>query len=295
MRDLFDLYLAAREAEGRAPNTVRNDTWYIGRFLDTPSTPEYPDELHPDHLVRWLATLRRSGLKAGTVAIHQRTVYAWISWLIKRGDLDHDPRLSVKRVQVPEERQHQADVETMLRLRTMLKTDVRTTQGNRIVADTVRNLAIVELLWATAIRPSELCALNFNQVDMRNRVLYLHADQTKRKRARQLPFDPQTKVALTEWLNQRGKHEGPLFTSVDGRRLSYNGLRLMLKRLSVRAGIPVTAYSLRRGGIGHWRRQGVDIAEAMTMAGHKSPVMTLHYSGDAEAEAAIAAYRERIG
>lgn len=147
---------------------------------------------------------------------------------------------------------------------------------------------MLRVLWATGIRRKELCSLTYGAVDMENREIFIaHA---KGKKNRVVPFDRATKKALTEYLVlERGKDPGSLFEMTD------NAVYLMVKRTALKAGVHVFPHAIRAGFARRVRRAGLDLGETAQLLGHSQLTMTRHYSQQGEEEAAIAAYREKIG
>jgi len=158
----------------------------------------------------------------------------------------------------------------------------------------LRNLAILRLLWATGLRRTELCLLEVDDVDLRLGVaLVRHA---KGKKTRVVPFDAAAKAALAEYLVQvRGREPGPLFLARRGVALSPDALTQLVGGLSRRAGLSLGVHAFRRGFAVQMRRAGLEMDSVQTLMGHASAAMTRVYSASGEEEAALRAYRQRVG
>ncbi|MCC7365012.1 MAG: tyrosine-type recombinase/integrase [Dehalococcoidia bacterium] len=293
--DALELFLALKEARGCEPVTLRNYRTAVGRFLALPFVPESVAELTDDHVVLWLGSLRKGGLAAGTLAWHQRHVFAWIGWLVTRGEIPRDPRRGVDRVIVPRERMRSVTSEAFIRLLAVAGDRPRTKRGTLLDPENrLRDVAILHVLYATGLRRAELVGVRFEDVDLRRGELLVR--HTKAKRERVVPFDAATKAALAEYvIGKRGRAPGPLFLARGGVGLSDNALRLLLERLAERAGVSVSAHDFRRGFAARVRRAGLDVGHTARLMGHSTLTMTLRYSEEGETDAAISAYRKVIG
>ncbi len=299
------LFLAAREAENCSPVTIRDYESVLERFERLPSTPAVPGELTEDHVVLYLAHLRRGGAAAGTIAYHQRHLYAWIGWLLDRETIDRDIRRQVKRVRVPRERKRTVS-ETLF---DDLIAVVADRPKGRKIENYFRNIAIVRLLWATGIRRSELAEVRYEGLELRKTpehplapLLVVRAEVAKSRRERRVPFDAQTKAAVLEYvLGERGgAGDGPLFYGRSGDPMSSNAIRLVLDKLAKRASTPdnrveVSSHDFRRGFAARMRTAGLDVAHVAKLLGHSTLTMTLRYSEAGEEDASISAYRKAIG
>lgn len=294
-QQLAQLFLAKKESAGHSPHTIANYRRALGAFLAFPGTPADPDLWTDGTVDLWIAARRRDGgrrkaagepaaaIRPATLAHDQRHVLVFIRWLYRRGDIPADWTPRVERVQVPRSRGRVArpEVHAALALAAL---------RTRYAA---RNLAIIELLWESGLRRSELARLNLEDVDFERALIRMPAEATKKRRERLAVFDPGAKAALIEYVIQRGQAPGPLFLSATGTRLSSDGIRQMIEGLARSAEVDASSHDFRRGFAGRMRREGLDVADVMRLLGHTTPAMTLLYSEDGEDEAAIQSYRQR--
>jgi integrase/recombinase XerD len=151
------------------------------------------------------------------------------------------------------------------------------------------------VLFFCGLRASEMVALDYpRDIDLARRELTVaHA---KGKKWRRVPFDVKTKAALTEYIAlERGKDPGPLFLSRGGSRVTYNALKMLMRRLEERCGAEITAHAFRRGFADKVLEQGVDPISTANLLGHSGLEMVRHYAKAGESRRAIASYRERVG
>lgn len=282
-----ELFLAYREEANCEPVTLRNYRIALSRFLASPRVPDDIAELSADHIVLYLAELRRAGLAPSTRAWHQRHILAFVRWLQDRDVIPRDIARLVKRVAVPKTRKRSTGTDVMTRALTVAA------QGREMH---LRDVAILRLLWATGLRRRELCDLQLADVDLRSGEVFV--TYAKGKKQRRVPFDGAAKVALLEYIHgKRGEEPGPLFLKRGGAGIDGHTVYQLLRRIAKRAGVDVelAAHDFRRGLAARARRAGLDIAHVASLLGHETLVMTLEYTAEGEEDAAIAAYRERLG
>ena len=145
-----------------------------------------------------------------------------------------------------------------------------------------RDSAMLELLYATGMRVSEIVALNDIDVDVRN-LRVICGRSTSRER--QIPFGPRVEQALGSYLSQgRNKLLGErtasaLFLNHRGRRLTRQGFWLIIKGHARDAGITssITPHTMRHSFATHQLRNDGTIPEVQSMLGHASPATTQIY------------------
>ncbi|MHB2025076.1 MAG: tyrosine recombinase [Elusimicrobiota bacterium] len=144
----------------------------------------------------------------------------------------------------------------------------------------IRNRAMLELLYATGIRISELVSLHFRQVDLAEgwvRVL------GKGNRERVVPIGRKAREALTRYLAAREKRSIPasavLFVSVRGRPMTRGEFWCQLKALSARAGITGNfPHRIRHSAATHLLAGGADLRALQELLGHKRITTTERYT-----------------
>lgn len=143
----------------------------------------------------------------------------------------------------------------------------------------VRDLAVLETLFATGARVAEVCGLKSEDVDLgRGRIRIL--GKGGRERIVQL-CHPQAIAALREYRRQaRGNGSPWFFSNRAGRRLSEQSVRTMLRRHAVAAGLHlhVTPHMLRHSVATLLHEEGVDIRYIQHLLGHRSIATTQIYT-----------------
>lgn len=153
----------------------------------------------------------------------------------------------------------------------------------------VRDEAIIRLLYNTGARLSEVTGLELADVDLSLDTVLYHGKGAKDRRVR---LGPKTARAISRYLRARGSHRGfglpNLWLAVRGDQpLTDNGIKLMLKRRGLRAGVSnVHAHRWRHSYAHEWKLAGGDTGDLMLVLGWTSEDMPRHYGASAAAERA---------
>jgi hypothetical protein len=126
-----------------------------------------------------------------TIATYARSVHAFCSWLIVQGYLKQTPFAQVKMPKMTRRRLHLIEPETFERLLHAC----HAAGAKRATMDhaTVRNRALLWVLWDTGLLVSEVCALDLEDVDLPQSTLHIRGTGSRR---RSLPLTPQVQQAL---------------------------------------------------------------------------------------------------
>ena len=155
----------------------------------------------------------------------------------------------------------------------------------------MRNRAILEMLFATGMRISELTALNKNQLDATGRIFI----RGKGRKERFVYLTERATRCTAEYLKIRGDGSPALFLPTRGRnsgsikaRISPNYVQMKIKQYRERLGInvPTSAHSFRHGFATYLAEEGANPAAIQILLGHESLHTTTRYvhASDAYAE-----------
>lgn len=166
-----------------------------------------------------------------------------------------------------------------------------------------RDRAILELLYASGLRVSELAGLDWRDLDLSARVLRVLG---KGGKERMVPFGKPAAAALEKWLADweeirarqaalagRASEEEPVFLNYRGSRLSARSVRRVIDRCVAAAGIApgVHPHTLRHTFATHLLEGGADLRAIQELLGHSSLATTQRYT-HIESERLLAVYRE---
>lgn len=272
--DEFDEYLALQR--GRSDHTRRA---YLG---DLRSLFEYTngglETLTLPRLRSWLAAQAAAGAARTTLARRTSAVKTFTAWALRRGLLASDPAV---RLQTPKARR---TLPAVLRrdqaIEAVEAINSGAQEGDPLA---LRDRLIIELLYATGIRVSELCGLDIDDIDTSRRVLRVLGKGNKQ---RTVPFGEPAQAALTSWLSD-GRPElatsesGPaLLLGARGRRLDPRQARTVVHQtVSAVDGAPdIGPHGLRHSAATHLLEGGADLRVVQELLGHTTLATTQLYT-----------------
>ncbi|MFZ6026693.1 MAG: tyrosine-type recombinase/integrase [Chloroflexota bacterium] len=140
-----------------------------------------------------------------------------------------------------------------------------------------RDKAIMRVLLDTGVRAFEMTAFDLVDLDLGDSSLFVR--KGKGRKARTVYIGKKSRRALRAWLRQRGSDPGALFTTQDGERLTYWGLREIIRRRAKDARIEQPGlHDFRRAFTLAQLRAGVDILTISRLLGHTSTVLVARYA-----------------
>ena len=233
-----------------------------------------------DVVRNFMALLRDKNYCKSTVARKLATLRSFYKFMVKRGTLGANP-VAVIRTPKQEKRLPKfLEIEDIERL--MSNCDLTTLLG-------ARDRAILEVLYSTGIRVSELVALEIGDVDLQQSVVRVRG---KGKKQRVIPLGPGAVKAILHYLDMRRTNTTPgrpspeaLFINKHGQRLSTRSVRRKLDKYLLQAGLDlsVSPHTLRHSFATHMLKRGADLRSVQEMLGHQSLSTTqiyTHLTGD---------------
>lgn len=217
-----------------------------------------------DQLRQHVDQLRAAGLKSRSLARHLSTIRNLFAFLLRGGEIEENPAelLSAPRPErsLPKylNRQH---VEALLELR----------NPNSLTA--LRNQAMLELLYATGLRVSELIQLRMNDFDSSSQVVKVIGKGDKQ---RLVPLGRSARIAVDRYLSQvrplllRGRQSPHLFVTSRGGRMTRQGFWKLLHMQGRAVGMfrPPSPHVLRHTFATHLLEGGADLRSVQAMLGH---------------------------
>lgn len=279
---VLDEFASFLELErGRSAHTQRaylGDLRSLFDFVEQRVPGADLSELSLPLLRSWLAAQAGAGAARTTLARRTSAVKTFTAWATRRGLLSADPAI---RLQVPKARR---TLPAVLRqdqaLAAMEAANVGAQQGDPLA---LRDRLIVELLYATGIRVSELCGLDIDDVDIGRRVLRVLGKGNKQRTA---PFGEPAEDALRRWLADgrpaiATATSGPaLLLGARGGRLDARQARTVVhETMSAVEGAPdIGPHGLRHSAATHLLEGGADLRIVQEMLGHSSLATTQLYT-----------------
>jgi integrase/recombinase XerD len=255
-----------------APRTVeayRRDLFALADWLE-----HSPASVTTEELERYLAELRAAGLSGATVARRVASLRSFFRHLVLIGAADANPA---------------ADLVLPRRTRRLPRA-LSPSEAERLIdaaagttPRTLRDRALVELLYGAGLRVSEAVGLEKGGVDLDQRLVRTIG---KGGKERVVPVGRQAVEALRRYLS-RGRphldrrHRPELFLNAQGGALTRAGAFLILRKLAAKAGLEperVHPHLLRHSFATHLLEGGADLRSVQEMLGHADLATTERYT-----------------
>ena len=259
---MFSDYLTNQKANSvNTRESYLRDTLYFLEYLsDTGTDPLQADEQTVQGYVDHLHELKRSPT---TISRNLASVRCFYKFLIFRGLVENNPAKGIKLEKTVKKLPQVLSGEEIELL--LAQPDITEPKG-------CRDKAMLELLYATGIRASELINLNIKDLNLRSGVLYCRGS----KGVRSIPVYPSAVAAVSDYIyRMRGLITGPesgnaLFVNLNGGRLTRQGFWKIVKGYATEAGITkeITPHTLRHSFALHLLENGASVKDIQTMMGH---------------------------
>ena len=231
-----------------------------------------PQEVTASDLEGYISYLQAEKKSAATISRHVAALRSFFQYLKDEKIIETDPSSELKPPKVIKKEPSILTEEEVDRL--LSQPDLHTFKG-------LRDRAMLELLYATGIRVSELIGVRSADVDLERGYLVIREG----KKERFIPFGDSTKTALLAYLEHSrdillGSRESDyLFTNCSGGTMSRQGFWKVLKGYAAGAGISVdiTPHTLRHSFAAHLINGGADLKSVQAMLGHSDISTTAMY------------------
>lgn len=248
-KDLSQLQIFARGRLGHEPAAAEIDLWVLRGFF---------------------ADLHARKASATTAGRKLATFRSFFRFLCREGTLTKNPARSLvgpkKDQRIPTYLQEQEAGDLM-------------NASDKTNKSEERDTAVLELLYSTGMRCSEIVGLVFDDVDFGNRSIRILG---KGRKERWVPFGSPALLALTAYLKARPKASGrdPVFSGVNGKPFSDRTVRRIVARGLIRASIRTKAstHTLRHSFATHLLQRGGDLRSIQELLGHSSLSTTQRYT-----------------
>lgn len=226
-------------------------------------------------IVHFLGHLKDTGKSSKTLARHIASIRAFHHFLLREKAVDHDPTVHI------ESPQHERSLPKVLSMK-----EVETLLDSPKLTDHFgyRDKAMLEMMYATGIRVSELIGLTLSDVHL---TMGFVRCMGKGSKERIIPIGKAASDAIEQYLEKgrpklvSKKHkDDSLFLNHHGKSLSRQGFWKILKRLATEAGIEkeLTPHTMRHSFATHLLENGADLRAVQEMLGHADISTTQIYT-----------------
>lgn len=259
---VYDFAEHQRLVLGRSEATIKG---YTSDLLDLAKTIDSFSSFTLPRLRNWLAAAVAAGKARSTLARRTASVKAFSTWAVKQGYLRTDEAAKLSSPKVPKHLPKVLDPKEA----SAAMDNAKSTDELHLVRDT----AMLELLYATGMRVSELTGIDLHDIDSSRQTIRVLG---KGNKERIVPFGDAANTALNAWLARReelAKDPDALFVGTRGKRIDQRQVRRV-----VEAAGEVSPHALRHSTATHLLEGGADLRVVQELLGHSSLQTTQVYT-----------------
>ena len=271
--DLFKSYLENTKKSSK--NTLDAYLRDINQFITycSQNGAKSIEKVNKNFIVKYLEYLNFIGKSDSTKTRIFASLHSYFSFLISQGVINDDP---TKDIQGPKVSRKIPDVLDSKEIILLLS------QPNGNDYKSIRDKAMLELLYATGIKVSELIELSINDINLQIGIIHMHNS----KHERIVPVYPAANKHLAEYCAiarpalVQNSDEERLFTNMNGQPMSRQGFWKIIKYYADKAGIKkdITPHTLRHSFAAHLLENGAQLKDIKEMLGHSDISSTQIYA-----------------
>ena len=267
----FKRYLG--EQRRLSPHTLSSysrDLDAIVRFCDGAGISQW-SELSVPAVRAYVAQNHRRGLSGRSIQRNLSSLRSFCRFLIRSGELASNPAQDIRAPKTPRRLPHSLDVD---RVQNLL-------DGNAADWLSQRDLAMMELMYSSALRLAELVALDLQHLDLGSGQARVVG---KGNKTRIVPIGQKAAEVLGAWLDTRAEHcadrEAALFINRSGTRISARSVQQRLRRWAVKHGLHsrLHPHALRHSCATHVLESSGDLRAVQELLGHANLATTQVYT-----------------
>ena len=252
--------------------SYQRDLLKVVRFMSARGITRTGD-IKEDDLKDYITSLGDQGMSCATISRNIASLKAFFQFCMTEGRVTEDPALVLKAPKIEKKIPEVLSMEEVVRL---------LDQANGDSPKEIRDKAMLELLYATGIRVTELITLKVSDVNLpMNFIMCRDAHKE-----RMIPFGGQARSALTRYIGDvrdsmiEDKTSDVLFANCSGKPMSRQGFWKLIKFYAKKAGITadITPHTLRHSFAAHLVENGADLRSVQEMLGHSDISTTQIYA-----------------
>lgn len=226
---------------------------------------------------KYIKHLNKLGRKPATISRTIASAKAFFAYLVSTDSIKTNPAANLKAPKIEK---------TVPEILSVKEIDALLKQPSKNTPKELRDKSMLELLYATGMRVSELIALKIEDVNIKLEYIVCH----NRKQNRIIPFGTAAKNALAKYLSDGreellgdNKDSDILFPNCSGGKMSRQGFWKLIKSYGKKAGIgsELTPHTLRHSFAAHLVENGADLKSVQQMLGHSDISTTQIYMNSA--------------
>lgn len=277
LKHFIDYLKREKHLSSNTADAYERDIKYFIRFLNTRNVSKPEDAAGAD-VAAFVTALKENGRSDATINRRISSVRAYYKYLVFIGEIRINPAADIK---TPRVKRNDIDFLTVAEVEKLLAQPDSTVKG-------VRDRALLEVMYATGIKVSELIELKLSDANLRMGFITLNGDHG---RARIVPMGGPARNALSDYLNTARKAymkekdtedpSGSLFVNYMGGPLTRQGCWKILRTYGKAAGLDgkLSPHILRTSFAVHMVQNGADLKTLQELMGHEDvTAMKVYFS-----------------
>lgn len=263
-----------RKLSQNSYQSYERDLMKFAGYLEDDGVTDWSN-VHKHHVMKYMQLLKDTGLKPSTIARHTVSIKALFHYLMLNDIISFDPTIFIES---PKQEKKIPQIITQDETKALLQApNVEHLYG-------MRDKAMLELLYATGIRVSELVNLNLEHIHLSLGFIQVISPSQKE---RFVPFGHYAKEALEAYLRYgrdgmitERTEPSAVFLSHLGSRMTRQGFWKLLKKYAQEVGInkEITPHTLRHSVASHLLENGADVRAVQELLGHVDIASTMKYT-----------------
>lgn len=260
-RDDLEAYLMAKALEGKSAATLKRYRYELNRLLSYVN--KAVEKIRPGDISGYMRAYKRVRRISNQTLKNIRAVFSsFFGWLRDRDRVRKNPMVQVEQIKVEKKiRKPYSDTEREKMLRN---------------CRSLRDKALLEFLYSTAVRVSELSALNISDVRFGTRDMVVFGKGAKE---RVVYLNERSNMYLLEYLESREDSNPALFVSerYPHERLTKSGIEDIVRKTGRKVGVHAFPHRFRRTAATNALNRGMPVQEVAKLLGHSKLETTMEY------------------
>ncbi len=263
MKETFDMIKKfSKDYELRlSPGTLRNYVYDLNCFFNY--VQKGYEAIKSSDVREWLKNMMNDGLKPSTIKNKICCLKSFYKYLLEEELLNKSPVDNIRLPRIDGNLPFYLEREQLQRLRELTKDDPL-------------ERALVETMYATGVRVSELINIKLDDIDWQSRKIIIRDGKGQKERI--VLFSNECEMRMKEYLKNRREDSQYLFLGKQGKPMYRFLLNYYFKKFSKKLGFKITPNTMRHTFAAHLAEKGMPFPYIQVLLGHDSPENTRIYA-----------------
>lgn len=255
---IINKYIGCKRLEGLSEKTLKQYHFMITKFIEAVGKPVKEIDAYD---IRFFLASYQQGKEISnrTLVNYQRYISGFFAWLVNEEIITSNPMQKIGKIKTPKVIKQPFTDEELEKLRQC--------------ATSKRDRALIEFLYSTACRVSEVVGLNRADI---NRFTQTMIVRGKGNKEREVYITSKAMFYLLQYEETRTDNDPALFVSKNG-RITKDGIEYIIKKIGEAAGVEAYPHKFRRTISTELINKGMPVQEVQKMLGHESLDTTMIY------------------